>query len=179
MRVRAASDRPCGSAGRLSRTSAIGSGVGIITGGLWCEALAPGRFALITLWDMLEHLDNHVAALTRARELLAPGGQVFLRVPNFPYLRLKHRIWTRLLGHERCFIPLVHWYNYDRRTPGLILKKANFTETKFRVGLPEVYGPLLRRFTQYLFYYLARIFGSRGPFCFSLEAWAQASERDD
>lgn len=48
------------------------------------------RFGLITLLDVLEHLDEPRAALTRARELLAPGGLLLLTVPAFRWLWTAH-----------------------------------------------------------------------------------------
>jgi SAM-dependent methyltransferase len=54
-------------------------------------------FDLILFLDVLEHLDDPVAALARARSLLTPSGAVFLSVPAFPSL------WTRHdeLNHHR------------------------------------------------------------------------------
>lgn len=40
------------------------------------------RFDVISLFHVLEHLQDPRAALARARELLAPGGQVIIGVPN-------------------------------------------------------------------------------------------------
>jgi SAM-dependent methyltransferase len=54
-------------------------------------------FDLVLFLDVLEHLDDPAASLTRARELLRPGGKVFVSVPAFPVL------WTRhdTLNHHR------------------------------------------------------------------------------
>lgn len=54
-------------------------------------------FDLVLFLDVLEHLDDPVAALVRARELLRAGGRVFVSVPAFPAL------WTRHddLNHHR------------------------------------------------------------------------------
>ena len=54
-------------------------------------------FDLVLFLDVLEHLDDPVASLTRARELLRRGGRVFVSVPAFPLL------WTRhdALNHHR------------------------------------------------------------------------------
>ncbi|MBK8258459.1 MAG: class I SAM-dependent methyltransferase [Polyangiaceae bacterium] len=40
-------------------------------------------FDLITLWDVVEHLDHPFEVMVRARELLAPGGCLLLKVPCF------------------------------------------------------------------------------------------------
>lgn len=62
------------------------------------ESFEPGRqYGLITLFDVLEHLDDPVAALRHARSLLRPGGLLMLTVPA---LRL---LWTQHdeLNHHR------------------------------------------------------------------------------
>lgn len=47
-------------------------------------------FGLITLLDVIEHLDDDVAALRRAADLLAPGGYLVITVPAFPCLWTAH-----------------------------------------------------------------------------------------
>jgi SAM-dependent methyltransferase len=49
-----------------------------------------GPFDLILLLDVIEHLDDPVAALTLARSLLAPGGAVLVTVPASPALWTSH-----------------------------------------------------------------------------------------
>lgn len=59
------------------------------------------RFDAIVMCDVLEHLIDPMAALERCRDLLAPGGILFLQVPNLVGLRiplghgwgLPHHIW--------------------------------------------------------------------------------------
>lgn len=54
------------------------------------ESFDPGRnYGLITMLDVLEHLEDDVAALRHARSLLRPGGLLVLTVPA---LRI---LWTR------------------------------------------------------------------------------------
>ena len=43
----------------------------------------PGSFQLITFQHALEHIDNPLDALRRARELLAPNGLLVITVPNW------------------------------------------------------------------------------------------------
>jgi SAM-dependent methyltransferase len=80
-----------------------------------------GTFDLILFLDVLEHLDDPVAALRRAHELLTPGGAIFVSVPAFQALwtshdRLNHhrrRYTTQLLRDEGARAGLsVAWARY-------------------------------------------------------------------
>jgi SAM-dependent methyltransferase len=45
-------------------------------------AVLPGDFDVVTLWDVLEHVTEPVAFLTRCSGLLRPGGYLFLNTPR-------------------------------------------------------------------------------------------------
>ena len=49
-----------------------------------------GPYDLILFLDVIEHLDDPVAALALARSLLAPGGAVLVTVPALPWLWTSH-----------------------------------------------------------------------------------------
>lgn len=48
-----------------------------------------GTFDLITLWQSFEHVDHPDELLKKLKPLLAPGGQIFLSVPNISSLQAK------------------------------------------------------------------------------------------
>jgi SAM-dependent methyltransferase len=59
-----------------------------------------GGFELVTALDVLEHLDDDAAGLRSLSRLLAPGGQLLLTVPAYPWL------WGRddvANGHRRRY----------------------------------------------------------------------------
>lgn len=65
----------------------------------------PGqRFDVIVMLDVLEHIEQDVAALERLRASLAPGGRFVITVPAFPWLWSAH---DEALHHQR---------RYTRRT---------------------------------------------------------------
>lgn len=63
---------------------------------------APESFDAITLLDVLEHIDDDVAAARRVASLLRPGGLLFLTVPAYPFLWSRH---DELNEHKRRYRP--------------------------------------------------------------------------
>ena len=65
----------------------IGSGMGDLEKGPWYETLKrEGRkFDFVVMADVLEHLHDPAKALARAKELLKPGGSIWISVPNFTH----------------------------------------------------------------------------------------------
>lgn len=57
-------------------------GLNVIRDDIMSPQLNSG-FGLITMWHVLEHLIDPLAALERARELLAPGGFLLIELPNW------------------------------------------------------------------------------------------------
>lgn len=72
-----------------------------------------GGYHIITMWDVVEHLRQPAGFLRRARELLAPGGLLVLKIPgfgrlNFRILDVYGRLAPNLLGaplHVQYFTP--------------------------------------------------------------------------
>jgi SAM-dependent methyltransferase len=101
------------------------------------------KFDLILFLDVLEHLDDPVAALRRANELLAPGGTIFVSVPAFQALWTTHdtlnhhhrRYTTALLGLQSTQAGVsVAWARYGFLSIGIAkllvrAREALFTAT--------------------------------------------------
>jgi SAM-dependent methyltransferase len=60
-----------------------------------------GRFDLVTMLDVLEHIDDDQASLGTVRSLLRPGGHLVLTVPAFPFLWGTH---DREHHHKRRYL---------------------------------------------------------------------------
>jgi len=58
------------------------SGGRFLLGPLEAHAFEPGRFDVITMWQVLEHVASPPDLLARCRDLLAPGGVLVAAVPN-------------------------------------------------------------------------------------------------
>lgn len=79
----------------------------VLEAGLETADLSPASFDAIVMTDVFEHLDEPVAALDRAAQLLAPGGVLVLTTPDPSSLTARlagSRWWSYLLAH-RCLVP--------------------------------------------------------------------------
>ena len=63
--------------------------------------LASGSVDAIVATDILEHLDDDLAALAEFRRILKPGGQVVLTVPAYQFLWSEHDL---ALQHRRRYV---------------------------------------------------------------------------
>lgn len=78
------------------------------------------KFDIITLWDVLDHLEAPLAALNRLREHLSPAGVLIVRVRNGPlHLRLRkieYFISRALLKkRDRNLWAVIHRYGFSAR----------------------------------------------------------------
>lgn len=83
------------------------------------EDLPPRRFDAVVAFELLEHMEDDVAALRRWRERLSPAGHLFLSVPS---------------GRGRFGGPLDtkagHFRRYDRPDLERVMREAGFIEEK-------------------------------------------------
>lgn len=77
-------------------------GLEVLQGDVFLPDLENGQFGLITMWHVLEHLIDPVATLQKARELLAPGGLMFVELPNWDSFGrvLKGSAWKQIKPPE-------------------------------------------------------------------------------
>jgi 2-polyprenyl-3-methyl-5-hydroxy-6-metoxy-1,4-benzoquinol methylase len=90
-------------------------------------------FDVVTLWDVLEHCDDPFEILGTAREALAPGGCIFLQVPNA--MGLAPRIMQ-----ARCnmFTGFSHINLFGPDTLEAILGKCGFGNMTMQTVISEV-----------------------------------------
>ena len=85
------------------------------------ENFRPGKqYSLITMLDVLEHLDNPVGALRHALELLAPDGLMIITVPALMALWTNHDV----LNH--------HLTRYTKRSFRNVARQAGFESREER-----------------------------------------------
>jgi 2-polyprenyl-3-methyl-5-hydroxy-6-metoxy-1,4-benzoquinol methylase len=83
-----------------------GRGLDLRVAALEDAGFTPGSFDAVSLFDVLEHLIDPAAIVRVASELLAPGGILFLYVPNYDSAS------RLLMGANAHFIWPTHHLNY-------------------------------------------------------------------
>ena len=115
-----------------------------VEGDRYTDRFKPASFDLIYLEHVFEHVLQPEAMLSQIRQLLRPGGVLFLAVPNMDSLssRLQGRYWA-------WAVPPDHLYFYNRSNLSLLLEKHGFTVTEsfamdyYHRSIPQMYS--LRR----------------------------------
>lgn len=84
------------------------------------EPLAAKRYDVITLFDVLEHIEDDDAALDRLHTLLKPGGKLVLSVPAYMFLWGRQDVvnhhFRRYTGKELSGKLRAHGFKLVRRT---------------------------------------------------------------
>jgi SAM-dependent methyltransferase len=103
-------------------------GIEAIWRGDFLEAQLPRTgFDLISMWDYIEHVQEPLANLRKAYELLRPGGYLALSTGDIgsPIARLMGRIW-------HLMIPPKHLYFFSRSTLRSMLTTAGYYNITIR-----------------------------------------------
>lgn len=96
--------------------------------------LKPASFDLITMWDVIEHIPDPVAAVHEVRKLLAPGGKFLIETQNIDSRAAKvlGKRWQHYKHAE-------HIYHFNPKTLGVILERAGFDVLENRPWLGGKY----------------------------------------
>jgi SAM-dependent methyltransferase len=100
--------------GRTALEIARGRGLDVVQGSAAGLPARPAAFDLVLALDVLEHLEDDVAAAREMRAALRPGGFLVATVPAYPFLWSGH---DEALGHRR---------RYVRREIAALLARAGF-----------------------------------------------------
>jgi SAM-dependent methyltransferase len=94
--------------------------------------LPPASFDAVSIWHVLEHTGEPVRTLSRAAELLAPGGVLAVAVPNFGSAQ------RRLFGRHWLHLDLPrHLWHVDRRGLDPILSRLGLVVEEVSTRSPE------------------------------------------
>ena len=106
---------------------ARGKGLEVIEGTLAGVPTAAGPFDAVTMFDVLEHVEQPRADLERAHELLAPGGLVVVMTPNADGLLAKWLlIVAALTGGWLHAEPPAHLSQFSKRSLESLLNRTGF-----------------------------------------------------
>ena len=108
------SDVAVGEAARLGRRN-------VAKGTVEAAPYAPGQFDVVLLMSYLEHEHRPASTLLRVRELLRPGGHLFVKVPHYGS-------WLRVVlggSWSGYFFPQ-HLYYFTPRTLAKLFAKCGF-----------------------------------------------------
>lgn len=94
--------------------------------------LETARFDVITMWNVLEHLNDPLTQFRRINELLKPGGLIVFTTGDVDsYIRkLEGLRW-------RALIPPIHVANYNFSVIERLFEKTGFEVAKRSVALPR------------------------------------------
>jgi len=83
--------------------------------------LEPGSFDLVTMWDVIEHIPDTVAALHEVRKLLAPSGKFLVETQNVDSRA------ARLLGKKwQHYKHAEHIYHFNPKTIARLFDEGGF-----------------------------------------------------
>jgi 2-polyprenyl-3-methyl-5-hydroxy-6-metoxy-1,4-benzoquinol methylase len=87
------------------------------------------KFNVVTMWDVLEHLDNPLKYLKTANRILAEGGFLLINTIN------RKSLWARVLNkHWHLFIPPEHLFYYTPKSLEILLKNSGFKVEKIKTA---------------------------------------------
>ena len=132
-------------------------GLDVATGTLRSVELPSSSFDVITLFDVIEHVEDPEADMQRVASLLVPNGFAIINTPD------ASSTYARLLGSKwHLIVPPEHLYCFSRR---------GFTQLLERVGLKVVLMTTIgKRFTvEYILQTLGRWL--RMPFLIRFAGW--------
>lgn len=99
------------------------------------QGLAPGSFDVIVAADVLEHLFNPWQALQRLKPLLAPGGVLYVSLPNARNLKLLSELGRGRFDYAgHGILDVTHVRFFTRHTAVEMLEQTGFRVTDVRVN---------------------------------------------
>ena len=96
------------------------AGLQVVEGTMDTAGFDDAFFDVITLWDVIEHLEQPSAEVSQAFRLLKPGGMLVAHTMDLDSL------FARLMGRRWPWLMEMHLYYFTRRTLAMLMEKAGF-----------------------------------------------------
>jgi len=94
------------------------AGLQVVEGTMGTAGFDDGSFDVITMWDVIEHLEQPSAEVRQAFRLLKPGGMLVAHTMDLDSL------FARLMGRRWPWLMEMHLYYFTRRTLAMLMEKA-------------------------------------------------------
>jgi SAM-dependent methyltransferase len=85
------------------------------------------QFDYITLWDIIEHVDDPSAVVKKAYALLKPGGMIFISTMNVDSL------FAKVSGRRWPWYMAMHIYYFSKRSLRQLVMNQGFTDVSTRL----------------------------------------------
>jgi SAM-dependent methyltransferase len=80
------------------------------------------KFDLITLWDVIEHVEEPTVVIAKLKKLLKPGGKIFMETPRFGLLgELYGENWPHLLPVQHLSVASKEGMEKMAKRTGMII----------------------------------------------------------
>ena len=105
------------------------------------EKLDTRLFDIITLWDVIEHIDEPIAFCRTITRLLRPGGSIFLRTPNRQGQLIKRRLLYPFFGDRITYVnPIEHVQIFGPPNITMLAENCGLKMTRCEPSDVEAYG---------------------------------------
>jgi SAM-dependent methyltransferase len=132
---------PCG---YLTRWAIEKLGLDSMHTGTLNDVELPGKYDVITLWDVLEHVPDPYNTVYLIKNLLKDGGYLITNVPDIS------AVVPRLMGRRWPFYASCHLYYYTPETLDFLMRRHGFERTHRSPHWQELsLGYLAYRFEQF------------------------------
>lgn len=143
--------------------------------------IASNTFDVVTLLDVIEHVQRPNELVDEIYRITQPDGIFFVKTPNGTYNRFKHFVFHTLLNRKDCdcFDAREHVAAYTGKTLGKLLSSHGWVIVEIQPSAPvQTYGSgMAKKAARNLLYAISliwnRLFGGAGPVATDLIAIAR------
>ncbi len=96
------------------------AGLQVVEGTLATDGFDTASFDVVTMWDVIEHVEQPSAEVRAASRLLKPGGLLVIHTMDL------NSLFARLMGRRWPWLMEMHVYYFTRRTLAMLLEQAGF-----------------------------------------------------